>query len=411
MVKGDLDEPVLSASVSSVYEGESVTLTCSKSDGDPDASITWYKDGQALSTIDTNRFTTSEDALEIHIEASSAADGGRYTCKAESDQFRGEEGKTSNQIELKVIYLTITFESKDDTATCTAEGYPNPSSVTIYKDGKMIENGTLTAFMKIYEDICKLNITCYAENGEVNATEPLKTCKVPSSRIALTIGMLFVGVLVGCFGLAAGLIGYIRIKQKKSEAMQSIDTRKQDTYMKYTADNSDENHTYQGLQHTKEETAYVNSRTKKSEAMRSTDTRKQDTYMKYTADTSDEKHTYQDLQHTKEETAYVNSRTKKSEAMRSTDTREQDTYMKYTADTSDEKHTYQDLQHTKEETAYVNSRTKKSEAMRSTHTRKQDTYMEYTADTSDEKHTYQDLQHTKEETAYVNSRTVKYHHK
>ncbi|XP_033116073.1 hemicentin-1-like [Anneissia japonica] len=171
-----LDEPVLSASASSVYEGKPVTLTC-KPDGDPHPSITWYKDGQALSTTDSTRFTTSEGALEIHIEATNAADGGLYMCKAESDPFRGEDGKTSNQIDLKVIYLKITFESKDGAATCTAEGYPEPSSVMIYKDGKMIENGTLTTSVKIYEEICKSNITCYAENGKVNATEPLKTCK------------------------------------------------------------------------------------------------------------------------------------------------------------------------------------------------------------------------------------------
>ncbi|XP_033115045.1 hemicentin-1-like, partial [Anneissia japonica] len=140
-----LDEPVLSASASSVYEDESVTLTCSKPDGDPHPSITWYKDGQALSITDSSRFTTSEDALEIHIKAATAADGGRYMCKAESDKFRGKDGKTSNHIDLKVIYLTITFESEAGIATCTAKGHPEPSSVIIYKDGEMIENGTLTA--------------------------------------------------------------------------------------------------------------------------------------------------------------------------------------------------------------------------------------------------------------------------
>ncbi|XP_033115180.1 junctional adhesion molecule A-like [Anneissia japonica] len=255
-----LDEPVLSASASSVYEGESVTLTCSKPDGDPDPSITWYKDGQALSTTDTTRFTTSEDALEIHIEAATAADGGRYTCKAESDQFR-EEGKNSNQIDLKVIYIAITFESQGGTATCTAKGNPIPSSLMIHKNGEMNDKGELTASVKINEEICKADITCSAENGAVSATETLKTCKtVPSSCIALTTGMFFVGVFVGCIGLAAGLIGYFRIKQKKSEAMRSTDTRKHDTYMKYIADTSDENHTYQDLQHTKEETAYINAR-------------------------------------------------------------------------------------------------------------------------------------------------------
>ncbi|XP_033118333.1 hemicentin-1-like [Anneissia japonica] len=173
-----LDAPVLSASVSSVYECKPVTLTCSKPDGDPHPSITWYKDGQALSITDSSRFTTSEDALEIHIKAATAADGGRYTCKAESDQFRGKDGKTSNQIDLKVIYIAITFELQAGTATCTAKGHPNPSSLMIQKDGEKNEKGELTASVKINEDFCKTNFTCYAENGEVNTTEPLKTCNI-----------------------------------------------------------------------------------------------------------------------------------------------------------------------------------------------------------------------------------------
>ncbi|XP_033123418.1 hemicentin-2-like [Anneissia japonica] len=148
-----LDQPVLTASKSRVHEGESVILTCIKQDGDPVPSITWYKDGQALScTTDTSRCTTSEDALKIYIEAATATDGGRYICKAESDQYRGEDGKTSNQFDLKVIHLTITFESEAGSATCIAKGHPKPSSVMIYNDGKMIDKGELIASVKINED-------------------------------------------------------------------------------------------------------------------------------------------------------------------------------------------------------------------------------------------------------------------
>ncbi|XP_033123417.1 uncharacterized protein LOC117122063 [Anneissia japonica] len=272
-----LDQPVLTASKSRVYEGESAILTCTKRDGDPVPSITWYKDGQALScTTDTSRCTTSEDALKIYIEA--ATDGGRYICKAESDQYRGEDGKTSNQFDLKVIHLTITFESEAATATCIAKGHPKPSSVMIYNDGKMIDKEELIASVKINEELCKTNISCYAENGEVNATEPLKTCNtengevnaieplktcntVPSSSITLTIGMFFVGVFVGCFGLVAGLIGYNKIKQKKFEAMRSTDTGKQNTYTPYIADTGDESHTYQDLQlDANTKTDYVNAK-------------------------------------------------------------------------------------------------------------------------------------------------------
>ncbi|XP_033097250.1 uncharacterized protein LOC117101382 [Anneissia japonica] len=162
----------------------------------------------------------------------------------------------------------------------------------IYNDGKVIKHGTLTASVKINEEFCKTNITCYAENGEVNATETLKPCNtVPSSYITLTIGMIFVGVFVGCFGLVAGSIGYNRIKQK-SEAMRSTDTRKQDTYTSYIVDTGDENHTYQDLQDANAETNYVNAKT----------------YTSYIVDTGDESHTYQDLQEANAETDYVNAR-------------------------------------------------------------------------------------------------------
>ncbi|XP_033112557.1 roundabout homolog 2-like [Anneissia japonica] len=82
-----------------------------------------------------------------------------------------------------------------------------------------------------------------------------------SSSTSLTIGMLFVGIIVGAFGVIGGLIGYTRIKQKAQIDKRSTDKKKQDTYMDYMTDRSiagNENQTYQDLQHRDEETAYVN---------------------------------------------------------------------------------------------------------------------------------------------------------
>ncbi|XP_033109206.1 B-cell receptor CD22-like [Anneissia japonica] len=110
-----LDQPLVTASKSIVDEGQPVTMTCNKPDSDPvPNNITWYKNGKALNTIYISKFTTSaRNSLEIHIEAATADDGGYYTCKAESDQFKGKDGKTSAQFELRVIeyctYFTLCF--------------------------------------------------------------------------------------------------------------------------------------------------------------------------------------------------------------------------------------------------------------------------------------------------------------
>ncbi|XP_033102537.1 roundabout homolog 2-like [Anneissia japonica] len=82
-----------------------------------------------------------------------------------------------------------------------------------------------------------------------------------SSSTSLTIGMFFVGIIVGAFGVIGGLIGYTRIKQKAQIDKRSTDKKKQDTYMDYMADRSiagNENQTSQDLQHRDEETVYVN---------------------------------------------------------------------------------------------------------------------------------------------------------
>ncbi|XP_033118990.1 hemicentin-1-like [Anneissia japonica] len=163
-----LEEPVLRTSQSSVYEGEAVNLTCSKPDGDPvPNSNFWYKNGKALDTEDASRFAISEDALEIHIKTITRFDSGSYTCKAESDAFRGNDGKTSNQIDLKVIYLddpeltasaNSVSEGKMVTLNCNKpDGYPDPT-ITWYKDGQAWITTDTTRFITS-EDALEIYIT------------------------------------------------------------------------------------------------------------------------------------------------------------------------------------------------------------------------------------------------------------
>ncbi|XP_071958853.1 junctional adhesion molecule A-like [Antedon mediterranea] len=102
-----LDQPFLSASGSAVYEGQSVTFTCSKPDGDPIPDITWYKDGQTVNTNNPSRYEIANTSTEsvLKIKSATEEDGGRYTCKAESDQFKGDDAKTSVGIQLTVYCM------------------------------------------------------------------------------------------------------------------------------------------------------------------------------------------------------------------------------------------------------------------------------------------------------------------
>ncbi|XP_033101096.1 hemicentin-2-like, partial [Anneissia japonica] len=191
-----LDEPVLRSSANSVFEDQLVILNCSKPDGDPVPNyITWYKDGKALNTKDTSRFATSEDEHKIRIDPATRTDGGLYTCKAESDIFRGNDSKTSNQIDLKVIYLddpvlntsaSSASEGKSVILTCRKpDGYPVPS-ISWYKDGQTFDTTDTTRFITSEEAIIIKSATaddggnymCKAvsdeKDGKPSNTIPLK---------------------------------------------------------------------------------------------------------------------------------------------------------------------------------------------------------------------------------------------
>ncbi|XP_033119052.1 hemicentin-1-like [Anneissia japonica] len=226
-----LDKPVITASEKIVYEGDSVTLTCSTPDGNPDPnSITWYKNGQALNSTNTTKITKLEDTIKIHIKAATVDNGGRYTCKTESDKFKGENGKTSAPFDLRIIefYISLKFKSEICIATCIADSYPKPSYVMIFQDGNKMETGELSASVEINEHICKSNITCFAENGEVNATEKLKSCNpgVSNSQPTTQKTLIVVVIVTAVTAITLGFVPtclicrYIHKRQERRNRLQ-----------------------------------------------------------------------------------------------------------------------------------------------------------------------------------------------
>ncbi|XP_071958830.1 junctional adhesion molecule B-like [Antedon mediterranea] len=195
-----LDQPILDTSASTVYEGQSVTFTCSKPDGDPIPHITWYKDGQTANTNNPSRYEIANTSTEsvLKIKSATEEDGGRYTCKAKSDQFKGDDAKTSVKVQLHTIeyYIVVTFTSKDGFATCTAEGHPTPSSVLILQDGEVVKEGENTATIEIDDEICPSSFTCFAENGNLNETTTMEKCNTDLKSFYI---ILIVVIIVGLF--------------------------------------------------------------------------------------------------------------------------------------------------------------------------------------------------------------------
>ncbi|XP_033096618.1 uncharacterized protein LOC117100896 [Anneissia japonica] len=135
----------------------------------------------------------------------SVKDSGNYQCKVENDAHR--EGKKSFKLTVSVIkfYLNLTFVSTSGTTTCSAVGHPEPSSVLIYRNWKIIQKGKCTATLKSNEEICKSNITCYAENGEGSAKLSLKSCSTglhdskftKSNQLRTSIGLAVSAFILG----------------------------------------------------------------------------------------------------------------------------------------------------------------------------------------------------------------------
>ncbi|XP_071958841.1 lachesin-like [Antedon mediterranea] len=158
-----LDQPLLSASANVINECQSVTFTCIKHDGDPIPYITWYKDGHTVNTNNPSRYDIANNSTEsvLKIKSATEEDGGRYTCKAESDQFKGDDAKTSEGRQLYIYDIIVTFKPEDDLVTCTAEDYPKPPAVLIIQNSSSL--GT--------NKICQTSFTFYAENEKNTADE------------------------------------------------------------------------------------------------------------------------------------------------------------------------------------------------------------------------------------------------
>ncbi|XP_071958844.1 uncharacterized protein [Antedon mediterranea] len=192
-----LDQPLLDASASTVYEGQSVTFTCSIPDGDPIPHITWYIDGQTVNTNNPSRYEITNNRTGSILKIKSVTgedDSGRYTCKAESDQFKGD-AKTSvgKQLNIIVYYINVTYEYKSGLATCTAEGHPKPSSVLILQDGEVVKEGNNTATIEINDEICQTNLICYTENEKLNKTMTLQNC---TEGISEGLGSFYIILIV-----------------------------------------------------------------------------------------------------------------------------------------------------------------------------------------------------------------------
>ncbi|XP_071958647.1 uncharacterized protein [Antedon mediterranea] len=196
-----LNQPNLNAT-NGIYKGQSMRFTCSKS-GEPTPYITWYKDGQQ---VNNSRYEIANNSTEsvLKIKSATEEDGGNYTCKAESDQFKGEDAKTSVGRHLTVYYIAVNFTSEDGIATCTADGRPKPSSVVILQDGELVKKGENTSTIEIDDKICQSNITCNAENGQLYKTATLENCEAdisPGSRqlYIILIVLIILWLLLLCY--------------------------------------------------------------------------------------------------------------------------------------------------------------------------------------------------------------------
>ncbi|XP_071958835.1 uncharacterized protein [Antedon mediterranea] len=242
-----LDQPFLDASATTVYEGSSVTFTCSKPEGDPVPDNTiWYKDGQTVNTNETSRYEIANNSMSesVKIKSATEEDGGRYTCKAESDQFKGDDAKTSEGKQLTVIgyYITVTFTSENGLATCTAEGHPKPSSVWILQDGKVVDNGENRATIQINDEICKSHLECYAENGKITDLITLLNCDAGSlspHTIMIIITVVLIPVVV-VIPTASFLVLLVYQRKRRSRRLRETYKRRKAGYKRRNKDGCEE---------------------------------------------------------------------------------------------------------------------------------------------------------------------------
>ncbi|XP_034438633.1 hemicentin-1 isoform X1 [Hippoglossus hippoglossus] len=183
------DSPV----VVNVLVGKSVTLEC-ESNAVPPPTITWYKNGRAVTESANLRILAEGQMLQI--KGSEVSDTGQYVCKATN-----VAGQVDKNFHLN-IYVPPSIDGPGEenvvetisnpvTFSCDATGIP-PPSLTWMKNGRPIENSE-SLEMHIFSGGSKLQIarsqlsdsgtyTCLASNVEGNARKSYHlTVQVPPS--------------------------------------------------------------------------------------------------------------------------------------------------------------------------------------------------------------------------------------
>ncbi|XP_033105322.1 carcinoembryonic antigen-related cell adhesion molecule 1-like [Anneissia japonica] len=95
----DLHKPVITVSNSSVYEGNSFTLTCSINANPPTPTqVTWLKDNIII-TQNSSRYEIYEDFKILRVPVASVNESGNYQCRV--------EGKTSFNLNISVIKFCV----------------------------------------------------------------------------------------------------------------------------------------------------------------------------------------------------------------------------------------------------------------------------------------------------------------
>ncbi|KAM4629779.1 hemicentin-1 [Polymixia lowei] len=183
------DSPV----VVSVRVGNSVTLEC-ESNAVPPPSITWYKNGRAVTESANLRILAEGQMLEI--KGAEVSDTGQYVCKATNVAGQVDKNFHLNiyvppSIDGPAEETVIETISNPVTLACDATGIPPPSLAWL-KNGRSIENSE-SLEMHILSGGSKLQIarsqlsdsgayTCVASNveGKVQKSYHL-TIQVPPS--------------------------------------------------------------------------------------------------------------------------------------------------------------------------------------------------------------------------------------
>ncbi|XP_071958592.1 uncharacterized protein [Antedon mediterranea] len=235
-------------------------------DSSPEAMCNFIKDGDVLPHDGSCTFT---------IPSASRADDGSYECEADNGvgnkqksdnrnlevQYKPDEDIANDQTvppgETFTITSTVTANSSDVTYLWTTDLPGNEDSV----------NYRPTFTLKVSETevdgtIYLVNITVTniigSTTDSANITISETTAESCNDTTGLTIGMFFVGIILGVLGFYIAEITHNKIKKKSLSKEQDAEKRKQDTYMDYVVDTGEQTQTYQDLQHKEEESAYVN---------------------------------------------------------------------------------------------------------------------------------------------------------